>query len=430
MNEDKKPQEYDAVLGGNNPPPIDGVVLGGIEGVKHRLVSDNIQSQINALSEALNYDDIGLDLVIDALSNYKREIRQNAYRLLQQRGENKAQQAVNNYKFWSDFEYLNGLPNSHAETFAHREVEDFDPEIGIDDPIYTAYALRQPSYSWRGEKQEPISKKFDLLLEDPQASELETLVFGFWDYWSSSIIVNPLFDVSEKLTNLKALFIGDIKDQEMMISSIQQCDISPILAMYPKLEILHIRGGRDLEFSSELCDRHNKLKTIRIESGGLPRKAINDLCALDLPALEYLELWMGTDEYGGTSTIEDLVPIIKGDAFPNLKYLGLRNAEYTDEIVSELVKSPLINRLIELDLSLGTLGIEGAEALLNCPAINELDTLNISKNWLANFPEIINQLLQLDCEVIIEGQDSYDPNQQFEDEDVAYEYRRYCSVRE
>jgi hypothetical protein len=34
MNDkEKKPQEYDVVLGGNNPPPVDGLVLGGKEGI-------------------------------------------------------------------------------------------------------------------------------------------------------------------------------------------------------------------------------------------------------------------------------------------------------------------------------------------------------------------------------------------------------------
>lgn len=57
MNNERNPKEYDLVLGGHNTPPIDGVVLGGIEGVKSRLASDNIQSQISALSEALNYEE-------------------------------------------------------------------------------------------------------------------------------------------------------------------------------------------------------------------------------------------------------------------------------------------------------------------------------------------------------------------------------------
>lgn len=392
MNNERNPKEYDLVLGGHNTPPIDGVVLGGIEGVKSRLASDNIQSQISALSEALNYGEIGLDLVIDALGNYRREIRQNAYRLLQQRDEKKAKDAVNNYKFWSDFEYLNGLPHEQSKTFASRKVEDFNLERGIIDPINIAYALRIDIC----EEDDPEFKtKFYSLINTGEVSQLEALVIGCWGYEYNNSVMNILVN-NNQLSSLKALFIGDIEDEQNMISSIELGDINPILAMYPKLEILHIRGGENLEFSSKICDRHDNLKAIRIESGGLPCKAINDLCDLDLPALEYLELWIGTPEYGGNSTIDDLMPIIMGEAFPNLKYLGLRNAEYTDEIVFELVKSPLLEGLIELDLSLGTLGIEGAKALLNCTAINELDTLNISQNWLANFSETINQLLQID----------------------------------
>ncbi len=62
--------------------PVDVVVLGGIEGVKQRLASKNIQSQISALSEALNYGDEGLDLIIDALKNESVKIKLIAYKLL------------------------------------------------------------------------------------------------------------------------------------------------------------------------------------------------------------------------------------------------------------------------------------------------------------------------------------------------------------
>ncbi|MEL6458545.1 MAG: hypothetical protein AAFQ91_09900 [Cyanobacteria bacterium J06621_15] len=37
--EEKQPKEYDAVLGGQNSAPSDGVVLGGIEGAKQRLLN-------------------------------------------------------------------------------------------------------------------------------------------------------------------------------------------------------------------------------------------------------------------------------------------------------------------------------------------------------------------------------------------------------
>ncbi|OUL21505.1 hypothetical protein BV372_31695 [Nostoc sp. T09] len=59
----KQPREYDAVLGGQAPPPIDGLVLGGIEGVKHRLDSNSQESRIAALSDALKYGKEGQELL-------------------------------------------------------------------------------------------------------------------------------------------------------------------------------------------------------------------------------------------------------------------------------------------------------------------------------------------------------------------------------
>jgi hypothetical protein len=81
---------------------------------------------------------------------------------------------------------------------------------------------------------------------------------------------------------------------------------------------------------------------------------------------------MGRPDYGGNSSIDDLMPIIFGEKFPNLKYLGLKNCEYTDDIAFELAKSPLLESLIELDLSMVTLQTEGFQTLLDCPKINEL----------------------------------------------------------
>lgn len=51
----------------NTSSPNNEAVLGGIEGVKHRLNSDNVEVVIAALKEAVNYQDEGLDLVITAL---------------------------------------------------------------------------------------------------------------------------------------------------------------------------------------------------------------------------------------------------------------------------------------------------------------------------------------------------------------------------
>lgn len=173
-----QPRVYDAVLGGQAPPPVEGVVLGGLQGVKSRLASVLVEARIAALSEALNYGDAGLNLVIGALEDSSRQVRKSAYVLLQQRADFKAKQALQQYKFWNHFERLYWLPFNHATTFANRKVENFDPQIGITDPVGTAYALRVKKWI----TDENIKDKLEILLQDPEACLLEALVFGWWDY--------------------------------------------------------------------------------------------------------------------------------------------------------------------------------------------------------------------------------------------------------
>lgn len=95
---DARPREYDAVLGGQNRPPVGGVVLGGIAGVKMRLASADMQQQIAALKQALNYGEAGIDLVIAALNHESQEIQSAAYFLLKERKEAKVKQALLNRK--------------------------------------------------------------------------------------------------------------------------------------------------------------------------------------------------------------------------------------------------------------------------------------------------------------------------------------------
>ncbi len=95
MNNDlNQPRECDAVLGGKVPLPVNSVVLGGIEGVKHRLNSSNIEVQTAALSEAFNYGEVGLDVVTQALQSPSALVRISAYSLLKSCSEPWAKQAI------------------------------------------------------------------------------------------------------------------------------------------------------------------------------------------------------------------------------------------------------------------------------------------------------------------------------------------------
>lgn len=97
MTQNQQPGDYDAVLGGMALSPVDGVVLGGIEGLRHRASSTDVKQRIGALSQALNYGDAGLDLAIAALQDTNEEVRKAAYLLLQQTTEPKVRQALLNY---------------------------------------------------------------------------------------------------------------------------------------------------------------------------------------------------------------------------------------------------------------------------------------------------------------------------------------------
>ena len=292
-NNQNQPKQYDAVLGGNSPPPIHGAVLGGIEGVKKRLASSDVDVQISALNDALNYGDVGLDLVIPELESESINRRELAYRLLRYRKESQVKLALENYKFWDGFEKLYELPYGHSNKFANRKVIEFDIKTGITETVDTAYAFRV-SHNWYSDIDISIETKFKKLRQKQQkllAIKVEALVFGYSDY-----IENVLSKALDKFPNLKAIFIGDIEDGECMISDIRFPRVRFILNNLPKLEVLKIRGGCRISHVFSLNEpdifnpfiKHDNLKALIIESGGLRKEIIHQICQLELPALKYL----------------------------------------------------------------------------------------------------------------------------------------------
>ncbi|MBD2597932.1 STM4015 family protein [Nostoc spongiaeforme FACHB-130] len=420
-NNQNQPQDYDAVLGGQSPPPIDGVVLGGIEGIKRCLSNPVVNVRMAALSEALKYGDAGLDVLIQSLQDESRLVERFAYRLLKPRTESQVKQALQTYKPWNleeRFDGYQGYKGNNATQFANRQVVELDADVSISEPTKKAYALRCEHYEYDNNLPSKISK----LQQQHNVHKLEALVLGLWAEASENVdlsnVIAALVNAREYLTNLKAVFIGDIVSDEFEISWIQQSDISPVLRAYPQLEILQVRGGEGLQFSPPI--KNNNLKALIVETGGLSRDTVAQICNMNLPALEHLELWFGCEDYGGDCWVEDTHPIIFADKFPKLTYLGLRNSQFSDEIASAIVSSPILNSISILDLSLGTLSDAGAEELLNCEAINYLDILNVSENFLSE--EMIEKLSGLDVRVIATDQK--------EEEDDSYIHSRYCSVAE
>ncbi len=251
------------------------------------------------------------------------------------------------------------------------------------------------------------------MLDDPACGQVAALVIGGWNQVDNEAgteeIVATLAAASDRLTGLKALFLGDITSDEWEISWIIQSDVTPILEAFPALEQLRVRGGEGLALGEV---HHEGLKTLIFESGGLPRLVVRAVVAADLPNLEHLELWLGSDGYGGDSTLEDLAPILSGTVFPRIKYLGLRDCERADALATALADAPILRRIETLDLLLGNLGDEGAVALISGGNLSGLKRLDIHHHYVSD--EVIDGLRDTGVELNAEErQDASDDDDRY-----------------
>jgi len=81
---------------------------------------------------------------------------------------------------------------------------------------------------------------------------------------------------------------------------------------------------------------HEGLESLIVESGGLSHGFLRQLASARLPNLEHLELWLGDADYGFDGSADDLRPLLRAGRFPELRYLGLRNSDITDDVVRVL----------------------------------------------------------------------------------------------
>jgi hypothetical protein len=310
--------------------------------------------------------------------------------------------------------------SEHATEFAGKPVREWKPGARLADPAFYAHRI-SVSYD-ESEKGKGWEEKFNALLAEPGAGEVEALVVGLWDDTSagsldSGATVAALAAAADRLPSLRALFLGDIIGEEFEISWIEQTDVSPLFAAYPNLEHFRVRGGNGLRFGTL---RHEHLKSLIVESGGLDASVVRDVTSSHLPSLEHLELWLGDEGYGANAEIVDLAPLFTGRLFPRLSYLGLRDSELSDAIAVAVAHSPVIERLRVLDLSLGTLSDNGAAAFLSNPAAARLELLDIHHHYCSD--EMIDKLREAGVRV-----DSGDPQESDKDGDESY---RYVAVSE
>lgn len=293
----------------------------------------------------------------------------------------------------------------NAGTFIGMRVVDYDSGK----PARTDVVYRFRS-DWEEARLLPDLEHF---LATPAAPEAVGLVIGAWQGDDSSAspkeVIAALVAGRDRLPRLAALYLGDITSEENEMSWIHQADLSPLLQAFPRLQLLRARGGEGMALSAP---RHAALRGLALESGGLDVSVVRSVCGSDFPELEYLELWLGTPDYGGNAGVADLQPLLSARLFPKLRYLGLRNSEIADDLAAVLVNSPLVQRLETLDLSLGTLSDEGARSLLGLRSPT-LKKLNLHYHFVG--PELVRQLQGLPFPV-----DASRPADMEEDEEFRF----------
>ena len=121
------------------------------------------------------------------------------------------------------------------------------------------------------------------------------------------------------------------------------------------------------------------------QSGGLAAREIQAILAATWPRLEKLEIWFGSAGYNAEGSVAMLAPLLDGRVPPTLVHLGLRNAEFTHELVPALAASPLTRKLRVLDLSMGVLRDSDADVLLaHADAFRHLERFDLSENQLVD----------------------------------------------
>ncbi|MDX3071286.1 STM4015 family protein [Streptomyces sp. MI02-7b] len=275
----------------------------------------------------------------------------------------------------------------HLETLHGLPVHTLPGTDAADLPAAGDVAWRLDCYAT---DEEPFADLWRAFTGAVDTERVRALVIGPWwhdEYTELRPALDLLLADAARFPALRALFLADVIGEECEISWLQLTDVTPVLERFPLLEELGVRGGDSQGLGDEPLTlrpvRHEGLRVLRFESGGLPGQVVRAVGACELPALERLELWLGVSEYGGDATVADLAPLLAGGRYPALRHLGLQDSELQDEIAAAVASAPVVAQLESLSLSMGTLTDTGAEALLSGQPLTRLKRLDLHHHYLS-----------------------------------------------
>lgn len=174
---------------------------------------------------------------------------------------------------------------------------------------------------------------------------------------------------------------------EEMLSWTEAGELAGTATLFPNLEELEVHAG-----SYQLTAPHfPRLQRLTLRTCGMTAENLEAIAAADWPALERLELWVGSASYGVRVTAEQFEPLLQSTRLPRLRSLALCNCELTDTLCASVLASPLLPGLESLSLAKGTMTEAGALLLIDgAQRLRHLELLDVDDNYLSD--EIVARL--------------------------------------
>ncbi len=197
----------------------------------------------------------------------------------------------------------------------------------------------------------------------PAARLLDELIIGSIDYddyptsWEPCVDALAESDVPARLRRLE-FNRGGYWD----ISSTELGNLEPAYPKLRNLEALRIELGA-MELGTVDLPRLRSLETV---TGGMTVDNLESIGAAQWPHLETMSLYLGEEggDYGGDVSADNVMDFLARVSAPKLRHLGLCNSNHADELAQRLAGSGILPQLQTLDFTDGTLGDEGARALI------------------------------------------------------------------
>jgi len=158
---------------------------------------------------------------------------------------------------------------------------------------------------------------------------------------------------------LRRLFFGDFTYEETELNWSSIGDVGALWPMLPELRVLCLRSGTMQLGPIDLP----RLEALEIVTGGLDPDSARHIARATWPELAIMSLMFGPGHRGAASDVALVEPLLAGTRLPKLRYLAIKNCDFTDELATLLPHAAVLPQLEALDLSQGTLSDAGVRAL-------------------------------------------------------------------